>query len=315
MTPNSQQNLFHPFYHPEAELEAYALGGLEVEEAIYVESHLETCFHCSRTLAAMEEAALALAQAAPQQTPSVQLRNRIMEAVNSLPPTFIPEPSQPTRAAVNAERATEQSFGARFNLGNFALPLAATLVVGLFTASLVMNLVTSNRLNDLEQENSVAGVRLNQLELGHATANNRLDLLSSGNSQTTEALSQVMATSYLLANPTTRPMRLQPINGNSDSEGLLLVTNDGRKAVLMLANMEQPPPARSYQVWLSKNGQRVPMGPINVDSAGWGTMDLHPPESLYGFDWVNLTMEEPMIGETPTGEMVLQTRIVSPPSR
>ena len=93
------------------------------------------------------------------------------------------------------------------------------------------------------------------------------------------------------------------------------MTGDGRKAILMLANMDQPQPSQSYQVWLSRNGQQLPIGEISVDSSGWGTMALNPPESLYGYDWMNLTTDEPVSGNGRGGEMVLQTRILSPGAR
>ena len=55
------------------------------------------------------------------------------------------------------------------------------------------------------------------------------------------------------------------------------------------------------------------IGEISVDSSGWGTMALHPPESLYGYDWMNLTVDEAGArADGSAGEMVLQTRIISP---
>ncbi len=308
MTLSSQQN-FHYSEHPEDALEAYALGALDEDETLSLESHLENCFHCRRMLTGLEQAAMALAQAVPRQAPPPQVQTRLMAAIENLPPVFVPTP--PERGTQDSGRTS----GSRLNLSNFALPLAATLVIGLLSASLIMNLLTTNRLNTLEQERAAAGLRLNQLEQEHSTTNATLEQLAASNAQVKYAVRHVMDTNYMMAQPSTQPLQLRPANGNSNSEGLLLVTRDGRKAILMLANMDPPPPARSYQVWLSRDGQKVPLGPIQVDSTGWGSMALNPPESLYGFDWVNLTVEEPTVGETPTGEMVLQTRIVSPGPR
>ncbi len=311
MTSNSRQNFYYS-EHPEDLLEGYALGALDEDESISLEAHLDDCFHCSRMLVGLERAALALAQAVPPQAAPPRLLSRLLESVEAQPPIFRPNPpEQENREASGSSRSSST----RFNLSSFAWPLAATLVIGLLSASLIVNLLTANRLNTLELEGAAADVRLNQLERGQTTVRARLEQLAEGNSRAKAALKHVMDTNYMMAQPSTQPLRLQPTNGNSNSEGLLLVTRDGRKAVLMLANMEQPPPARSYQVWLSRNGQRVPMGTVAVDSAGWGSMDLNPPESLYGFDWINLTVEEPTVGASPTGEMVLQTRIVSPAPR
>ena len=308
MTSISQQN-FYQSEHPEDALEAYVLGALDEDESLSLEYHLQDCFHCSRTLAGLEQAVLALAQAAPQQTPPPLLQTRLMQAVEDLPPIFAP----PT--ANQEALPLDQEASHRFNFSSFALPLAATLVIGLLSASLIMNLLTTNRLNELERDDLTADSRISQLEQGYQAANAGLEQLAASDAQTGVALKHVMDTNYLMAQPSTLPLQLHPTNGASKSEGLLLVTHDGRKAILMLSNMEPPSPTRSYQVWLSRDGQSVPMGPINVDSAGWGSMALNPPESLYGFDWVNLTVDEPTAEGTLGSEMVLQTRIVSPPGR
>lgn len=300
MTPNSPHN----FYHPEDALEAYALGALEGAAALEVESHLSNCFHCSRTLAALETAAAALALAVPQQRPPAQLQAELMA---QLPPAAGAERER-------ADRKRAAASAGRSGLGNYLLPLAAVLVIGLFAAALALNFLNANRLNDLQQESAAAAARLNQLESGRAAADTQLQQLAAGTAHADTAIRGLMATNYLMAQQPL-PLPLQATGGDSQSEGLLLVTRDGRRAVLMLSNTAREAPARSYRVWLARNGQQVPMGIINVDDSGWGTMPLNPPESLYGFDWVNLTVAEPTVDDNRAGELALQTRIVSPYSR
>ena len=296
---------FHPD-HPEDMLEAFALGALEAGERDDVEAHLDSCPHCSGLLATFEEASILLADTVPQTTPPADLRARVMEAVEALPPVFVPQAREESPSASPGDSA------ARFTFSSFAMPLAAALVIGLLTASLIMNVVTTTRLNSLEQERLETNARLEGLERGNASANAGIAQLAVENHHTDSALKQVMETSYLMARPFTQPLLLQPTSGGSDSEGVLLVTNDGKKAILMLANMEQPQPAQAYRVWLSRNGQHLPLGQITVDSAGWGTMALNPPESLYGFDWMNLTVDKPEAESGSGSEMVLQARIISP---
>ena len=300
MTPNSPQN----FYHPEDDLEAYALGALDAAAALEVESHLSHCFHCSRALAGLETAAAALALAVPQQRPPAALQAGLMA---QLPPS--------DRAAREWRPAAAPAAAGRAAISNYLMPLAAVLVIGLFAAALLLNFLNANRLNDLQQESAAAAARLNQLESGQAAADTRMEQLAAGTAHADTALKHLMAADYLMAQQATQPLPLQPTSGDSQSEGLLLVTQDGRRAVLMLANTARESPARSYRVWLARNGQQVPMGTINVDAAGWGTMPLNPPESLYGFDWVNLTVDEPTVDANLAGELALQTRIVSPYSR
>ncbi len=308
MTLNNPNN----FYHPEDDLPAYALGALDAAELLAVETHLANCFHCSRTLAALQPAATALAQAVPQQTPPAQLQAAL---IAQLPPNSAATTPPPAAARQTAAAVPAASPAARSALSNYLLPLAAVLVIGLFAASLILNFLTANRVNSIQQESAAANARLNQLESGQTTANARLEQLTAGNSRNDAALQKMMATNYLMAQPATLPLPLHSPSGHSQSEGILLVTRDGRRAVLMLASATPESPARSYRVWLTRNGQQVPMGIIHVDASGWGTMPLNPPESLYGFDTVNLTVAEPTVDDTPAGEMVLQTRILPPYSR
>ena len=287
-------------------LEAYVLGALEEDERDTFEAHLETCDRCARVLASYDEASSLLSQSLPQVMPPASLEDRVMDALDDLPPVFSPRERAP------ALEAADPVASSRFTLSSFAMPLAATLVIGLLSASLIMNVVTTNRLNSLEQERVETAARITELERGYTETSAGVLQLATEGQRTDSALKQVMETSYLMARPYTQPLLLEPTDGRSDSEGILLVTSDGSKAILMLANMDQPQPPQDYQVWLARNGQHWPAGEISVDSTGWGTMALNPPESLYGYDWMNLTVDKPVSGETGEGEMVLQTRIISP---
>ena len=311
MTSDNQQ-LSYPPEHPEDLLGAYALGALEAAERDNLEAHLDSCADCTVVLAELAGTTELLAQSVPQVAAPAYLQSQVMAAVDELPPVFALRREE--REAVAPEPAPADS-SARFTFSSFAMPLAATLVIGLLSASLIMNVITTDRLNSLEQERQETNARLIELERGHAAASAGLSQLAADGQHTNSALRQVMETSYLMARPFTQPLMLLPTDGRSDSEGILLVTGDGRKAILMLANMDQTQPSQGYQVWLSRNGQQWPVGQISVDSSGWGTVALNPPESLYGYDWMNLTRDESASGAGGGGEMVLQTRILSPGAR
>lgn len=320
MTLNNPQN----FYHPEDDLPAYALGALDAAESLAIETHLANCFHCSRLLADLQPAALALSQAVPEHTPPSQLQAALIAQLPPSPaatarPAATDQPTAgaaaPAASPAASPAAPTPSPTARSGISNYLLPLAAVLVIGLFAASLLFNFLTANRVSGIQQESATATARLAQLESDRATANAQLEQVSAGNARADTAIQRLMAANYLMAQPATQPLRLQPTSGDSQSEGILLVTRDGRRAVLMLANTAPESPARSYRVWLTRNGQQVPVGAITVAPSGWGTMPLNPPENLYGFDSVNLTVADPADNDDLTGEMVLQTRIISPYSR
>ena len=306
----------HNFYHPEDDLPAYALGALDAAESLAIETHLANCFHCSRLLADLQPAALALSQSVPEHTPPSQLQAAL---IAQLPPSqaeTVATARPPAATPAASLTAPAASPAARSGISNYLLPLASVLVIGLFAASLLLNFLTANRVSGIQQESANANARLAQLESDRATANAQLEQVSAGNARADTAIQRLMAANYLMAQPATQPLRLQPTSGDSQSEGLLLVTRDGRRAFLMLANTAPESPARSYRVWLTRNGRQVPVGAITVAPSGWGTIPLNPPENLYGFDSVNLTVADPADNDDSlAGEMVLQTRIISPYSR
>lgn len=308
---------FSPGDHPEDLFEAYALGALEEDELAEVEAHLDACPRCSSVLAAFIETTSLLAATVTQAAPPPQLQSRIMEAVEELPPVFAPPASGDETLGGKMADAGEESrdSGSRFTFSSFAMPLAATLVIGLLSASLIMNVVTTNRINSLEQERLASNSRIAELEAGQTLVGDQISYLGQLAAGSDMVMKQMMETNYLMARPFTQPLLLRPTDGASDSEGVLLVNNDGREAILMLSNMDRSRPTQSYQVWLGRNGQQFPLGEIAVDSSGWGTVALKPPESLYGFDWINLTVDETRTGGGSSGEMVLQTRIISPGAR
>jgi hypothetical protein len=293
--------------HPEELLDAYALDALDDEETALVESHLESCPQCQQVVAGSQRAAAWLGQAVEQRQPPPASLTRIMA---SLPP------AEPALAGHGG------SSRSRISPAAWALPLAAAVVIALFSISLILNLRVSSRIDLLEQESSTMTARLNQsvtatrrLEQENSVLRARLNQLMSEENQLAHSVRQTQVTNYLTAHPETEELVLEPPGGIGDSQGVLLVANGGWNAVLMVSNMKPPPPLRAYQVWLVReDGYRVAAGQIRVDSNGWGTMTLHPPEPLFQFHWVNLTVEEMMEEDDegilqPIERMVLRSRI------
>lgn len=194
------------------------------------------------------------------------------------------------------------------------MPLAAALVIGLFSVSLVLNLRVTNRVDHLEQANSTVTAQLSQsitqtqqLEQQNSVLAAQLSQEAVQDRQILDTVHQMQAVSYLAVHPDTQPLVLEPPSGVGDSQGILLVGDGGQRALLMVSNLEQPPPLRAYQVWLVRQGYRMPVGQLHVDSTGWGTLTLIPPEPLFAFEWVNLTVEDQE--NLAQEKMVLRSRI------
>ena len=117
--------------------------------------------------------------------------------------------------------------------------------------------------------------------------------------------------SYLLANPSNEPLMLEP-PGGGDPQGVLLLGEDSRHAILLVSGMPQQPFPTSYHVWLLRPDQRVRMGQVQVDSTGWGIMSFYyPPESVLRFDKVVLSRDGVTSGEDPSRDMVLEGSFAS----
>jgi hypothetical protein len=175
------------------------------------------------------------------------------------------------------------------------VPLAAVVVASLLTFNLVSNLRLDARLDDLQRENAKL---------------NRMVVLPPKESQFLDSL-QKLKDSYWLADSDSTPMILEPPGKTGKSQGVLLVADDGRQAMLMVTGMRVLTPPLSYQVWLERQGQRLWVGQLKVDSRGWGTVTLHPLEPLFGFDTVQLTADAAGAGGAGPGGMVLEGHIVA----
>jgi hypothetical protein len=67
-------------------LPAYALGALDEADADLVASHLASCTLCRAELGSFETVVEQLALSAPDESPSLDLKRRLMERVETLPP-------------------------------------------------------------------------------------------------------------------------------------------------------------------------------------------------------------------------------------
>ncbi len=311
--------------HPEEMLEAYVLDALDDEEASQVESHLETCAQCRQIYVVLQQTAARLGQAVSQSSPPASLLPRVMQALPSQ--SVFPSGTDPPRPlAVH-----------RFTAAKLLLPLAAVLFLALFSISMAMSLQASGRMDRMEEASANLAVQLGQtmaetklLEEANTTMAAQLDQamaetkrMGEENALLVEQLNrmppdesglmdtvqQIRAASFLMAHPDTQPMILEPPGGIGNSNGVLLVGDGGSRAVLMITDMDLPRHRQPYDVWLVRNGIRVPVGQVSVDSNGWGSMMLIPPEPVFQFEWVNLTMKDSGGTSPATETMVLRSRI------
>jgi len=117
--------------------------------------------------------------------------------------------------------------------------------------------------------------------------------------------------SYELAQPDNMSLELLPPSSNSPSQGILLVSHAGNRGVIMVAGMEPPSTSSGYHVWLMRGQDKVWAGQIGIDDRGWGTVSLILPESIMGFEKVELTEADSRNTSAPPTDTVLVGDLVS----
>ena len=300
MTTSDPQNQLHPLDM----LEAYALRALDDEEAAQVEAHLEECGACSNEAARLQRTSARLSESVERIAPPAVLGARLLDAVESAD-------SGPVATGAVASKTRKWVPDPRY-----VLPIAAAVVAGLFSLTIVMNVRISDRTDALEMENAtltaqaaIVDDRTGALEVENATLTAQAASAVEVESQMAERVRQLQTTSYWLANPSNQSLALRPPSGAGSSRGILLVRNDGRGAVLMLSGMTERSPTSTYQVWLMRGGDRVHVGTVVVDDRGWGTTTMWPKESIYRFDKVELVTETASGTVASPPDMVLEAKI------
>ena len=269
--------------HPEDLLAAYALDILDEEETLQVESHLGLCYQCHEAVDGMRTTAAVLGQSVGGAQPPHSLQARVMNA--------LPHVEEPSRQPV----LTGPTRGERSWLSRTLVPVAAVLVIGLLGYNLTNNFLLSAKLDSLQRESE----KLTQLEQ-----------MAGEDAQFKASLHELRVASYWLADSNSPPMMLEPPVPTDNSQGILLVAKDGRRAMLMVAGMKELPPPSSYQVWLMRQGQRTWVGQLKVDPSGWGTVTLHPSETFFGFEKMQLTTDA-AASTTGREDMVLEGLITA----
>jgi anti-sigma-K factor RskA len=276
--------------HPEELLDAYVLAALDGDETVQVEAHLEDCIQCSQAVAELQRATTQLGMLATRREPSRTLLMRIMDDL------------EPVVATAQPSKGMTSWIWSRTRTVRLLVPVAAAVVLALLALSVTMNFRNADRTETLQRENSTLTAQMAQ------SANEE--------SRVAETVQQLRTTNYWLANPTNRSLALEPPSGTGESRGVLLVSSDGRQAMLMLTGMRAPSHSSTYQVWLMRHGDRLWAGEVEVDNRGWGSTTLKPQESVYRYHKVELTAgKAPGASSIPT-DMVLEGDITeSEPSQ
>ena len=164
-------------------------------------------------------------------------------------------------------------------------PAIAVLAVVAVAISTALNLQMSDQMGTVQSENTALRRQLDQ-SMATTTA---LVTASNDMSQMQGNLQRWQETSYALAQPGNQTLVLSPAAPGIDSRGVLVLSEDGREAVLMASDLGAPRPDSVYHVWLTRGGQWYWAGELDVDERGWGTMPMKSRDSLLQYDSVQIS--------------------------
>ena len=271
--------------HPEDLLEAFSLDALDPEEESRVSDHLGGCLRCALIAESYQQAAAFLVSTVESHTPPDSVRVELLAAVA---PAVRPARERPAREllAPPGPSLLTRLLDSRFL--RVLTPVTAAAAVVMIAFALTMNVRTSDLLGELQDEN--ASLR-DQLDSNHATISANFSVVSDSSDKALTNIQELRDASYVMAMAANQSLLLEPLTDDSPSQGVLLTSAEGDRAVLMVSNMRREADT-AYNVWLFRDGERHWAGTVNVDSRGWGTVALEPPDSLSQYEMVGLTMDQ-----------------------
>ena len=271
--------------HPtrEEDFDLYALGALEGDEKLAIESHVASCAACTEKLAEARGRIALLALAAPQVAPSAAVKQRLMQQVRTHAETNAERSdaareSQPAPARTPRESERSAGFFGRW-WAAVLLPAGAVLAVA------TILLWTENRQLDRELAALRAALRENtqQQQQQLQDARQVADMLESRDTVTVS-----------LAQQPGMPIGAAHVMYNSKM-GMLMY--DGELA--------PAPAAKSYQLWLvPADGKPISAGVFNPVSGRTDHMMMKLPPGIAAREFA-VSLEPAGGMPQPTGPMVL----------
>ena len=263
----------------------FLLGALDSRERELMDSHLEGCPACSLKLQGDGETVARLAFAVPQLEVPPRVKQRLFARIET--------DARPYRQA----QPGTPIMGLWESLGRALLPHGGKVVASMLALGLVFSGVWFNsRLNQVAKENEELS---GQME---AAAEREADVIKRVSSQRAfvyEAL-------RMSATPGTSVNMLWGTGHMPSARGMMMVSDTGTEALLLVLDLPSLPSDQVYQVWLISEGQKYRAEFFTVDSTGYGQAVIIPVEPFALFEGVEITIEPTGSSAGPTGNGVLK---------
>lgn len=289
-------------------LPAYALGALEPEELLAVDTYLHEHQGLVAQLQIAEEAATQLAYVAPLASLPAQVKPQLIARIQadlvgpgvSEQPLEVAEPTQtaPLRPHLpNTVRGLTWLDQIRLAFGPLnswaaGFALVALVLLGIYVGQL------RNRLNQITSRMAEVQTELAELET-----------INTGLQQTNEMLEQQLQANQnqlaLIAHTDFDQIVQVPGTAEApDARGILYVS--GERGVLMLQGLSPLPNQQTYQLWLAPIGEgALSAGLLSISPEETNWLNVNIPPGVQDLSAVGVSIEPAGGSPAPTGPIVL----------
>jgi len=270
------------------DIDAYAIGALDAEEARALEAHLSRCSDCSRLAEdARESGTMAVAMTAPLASSSPALKARVMAS-----------------AAVLTDATSRPRHGAR------RWQAAAAALVAAVIAIFAWGMVMQRRVDRLDERNAALRADATAQSTELARVHTELQQMTDFNAR----LAGTVGTQDAILDVVTQPdVRRTPMTGTAvapRASARYLWSPAQEVGALMAQDLPSLGAGQTYQMWVVYADKWVSGGSFSVDASGAGRLVVRTAEqgepAGAAPSWFCVTIEASGGTTGHTGAMVLR---------
>jgi hypothetical protein len=267
-------------------IDAWALGALEPDEAHTVEAHLNDCAVCSAAADDAREAAAALALLVPVHRANAAVKPRLLALAGVLDD-------------VRRRRVRPRPW--------WSAAAAAAVFIGVGLVG--WNAYLQNQLDDVQDESNVIRSEATQQSHQFATLGATISQQAEVNQREDRARD---AAHEIESQPDVQRIPLEPTSASSPARARYVWSPTAGKGALFTYDLPQLPRGRSYCMWLVRESgwQYGGLFEVNEDGNGRLVVDFQAvgPSELGALRGFAITVERDQLVTTHSGPTVLATR-------
>jgi hypothetical protein len=266
-------------------IELWAAGALDQDDAAALEAHAESCPTCGPLLDQAREAAGMLSLAAPMVPASAALKSRVMASAAVL--TDIQRPRRSARW----------------------MPMVAAAAIFVAVAAIGWGSWSQYRMQDIssDKDEVSAGATVQAQEL--AVLRTQFDSATKSASSLEQEVAEQDAVLNVMFEPDVSRTELEGTVVAPAAVGRCLWSRSQALGAFVAENLGPPSPGHTYQMWIVYEKQWVPAGSFDVDEDGKGRLIIKKAwdqdDEAGGFVGFAVTSEPAKDANIPSGELVL----------